>query len=155
MRTLAEGISLALIGAGAVWGALLIPAPIEGEVGAGLFPLLIAVALLLIGVSMTINALRAGLDKSAESAGRQWIGISVLVGLSFVYWWSISALGYLLATALAAPLALLIFGVRKPLTLGLAAVLCPVVYHLIFFKALGVFPPYGEYFDLLDVIQGS
>ena len=32
--------------------------------------------------------------------------------------------------------------------------LLPLVFHLIFFVLLGVFPPYGEVFDLLSWIQG-
>ena len=60
----------------------------------------------------------------------------------------------MIATAVAAPLALWIFGVRSVVGLSAAAALCPAVYHMVFFELLGVFPPLGRWFDLLDVIAG-
>ena len=47
-----------------------------------------------------------------------------------------------------------LFGMRSPLWLLVTAIICPAIYHLIFFVLLGVFPPFGEWFDLLDVLQG-
>lgn len=154
MKTLVEGIALLLIGAGALWGALQIPPPAPGEIGAGLFPVLISASLLVIGGAMVLGGLRAGGDGGSPSR-RQLAEVGGLSVVSLAYWWGIGAIGYLLATAIAAPLALAAFDVRKPLALGLAAVICPLVYHLIFFEALGVFPPYGAYFDLLEVVRGS
>jgi putative tricarboxylic transport membrane protein len=46
-----------------------------------------------------------------------------------------------------------LFGIRNPLSLLIAAIVCPAVYHAIFFMGLGVYPPYGEWFDLLDLFQ--
>ena len=77
-----------------------------------------------------------------------------LLALSVAYVIGINYVGYLLSTAAAAPIALYLFGVRSIPGLAAAAVLCPAIYHLIFFVGLGVFPPYGLWFDLLDVIQG-
>ena len=104
---------------------------------------------------MAITGLKGRREAGTSPAVRTLAEVGGLSFLSFAYWWAIGAVGYLLATAMAAPLALAAFDVRRPLVLGLAALLCPLVYHLVFFEALGVFPPYGAYFDLLDLLQGS
>jgi hypothetical protein len=40
--------------------------------------------------------------------------------------------------------------VRSWAALLLAAMICPVALFLFFFRLLGVFPPYGAWFDLAD-----
>lgn len=77
-----------------------------------------------------------------------------LVALSVAYVVAITHVGYLVGTAFTAPVALWLFGIRSPVGLLAAFFLCPAIYHVIFFVGLGVFPPYGLWFDLLDVIQG-
>lgn len=155
MGILAEGLVIALLGLGALWGALQIPEPLPGEVGAGLFPLLISVALIVLGSARATSSLLQRAEAGAMPLRREILEVSGLALLSLVYWWAIGAFGYLLATAAAAPLALFAFGIRRPGALILSALLCPLIYHLVFFEALGVFPPYGEIFDLLDVLRGS
>ncbi|NKB54400.1 MAG: hypothetical protein GKR97_19705 [Rhizobiaceae bacterium] len=84
--------------------------------------------------------------------------ISSIVGLltvAVLYVWLISKFGYLISTATIAPMVMWMFGMRNPLALVATAILCPATYHYTFFVALGVFPPYGEWFDLLDIIQGN
>ncbi|MFL4471103.1 tripartite tricarboxylate transporter TctB family protein [Tateyamaria armeniaca] len=84
-----------------------------------------------------------GARPSQLSDRRHLPAILALLLLSVAYVWSISVVGYLLSTAVAAPLALVIFGVRNPIGLCAAAVLCPALYHGVFFVALGVFPPWA------------
>ncbi len=53
-----------------------------------------------------------------------------------------------------APVVLYIFGVRSRIGLAISVIVCPLIFHIIFFELLGVFPPYGEVFDLLDWFRG-
>jgi hypothetical protein len=146
-------IALALIGAGAMVVSIDIPRDMDGSLGARVFPMMSSGALILLG---TIGFL-AGLKPVAlrkEKAGNKLLAqIAVLLALSLFYVWIISKLGYLISTALVAPLILLLFGIRNPLGLVIAAVVCPAIYHGIFFMGLSVFPPYGEWFDLLYLFQ--
>ncbi|WP_299689966.1 tripartite tricarboxylate transporter TctB family protein [uncultured Tateyamaria sp.] len=142
------GVALILIGIGATVTALSISLDQYGRWGARYFPLAGALALIALGAAELRVADGARLDR------RHWPAITGLLALSITYVWSISAFGYLLSTAVAAPAALWIFGVRNAIGLGLAAVLCPAIYHLVFFELLGVFPPLGRWFDLLDIMGG-
>lgn len=144
----AVGVALILIGIGAAITALGISLDQYGRWGARYFPLAGAVALIALGAAELRAASGPQLDR------RHWPAIAGLLGLSVVYVWSISAFGYLLSTAIAAPLALWIFGVRSVMGLTAAAVLCPALYHLVFFEMLGVFPPLGRWFDVLDLMGG-
>ncbi|WP_224826470.1 tripartite tricarboxylate transporter TctB family protein [Cognatishimia sp. MH4019] len=143
------GVALILIGIGATFVSMGIGLDQYGRWGARYFPLGGSLALLILGVAELWSA------KPSPKTDRQHLpAIGALLLLSVVYIWAISAFGYLLSTALAAPLALYIFGVRNLIGLCAAAVLCPAIYHSIFFVVLGVFPPLGAWFDLLDVIGG-
>ena len=172
MRNCAEGLIVALIGLGAVWGAYQVPSAQDGETWAGLVPMVVAVGLTLGGVLMVIDTLKQvaaenaagtgiseGNEESTDSVGtsressstvKTVIGVAVL---AFVYQYAIVAFGYLLPTALVAPVVLYVFGVRSVPGLLLSMVLCPLVFHLIFFELLGVFPPYGDVFEPLDLIR--
>ena len=142
------GVALILVGIGATVASLGISLDQYGRWGARFFPLAGSLALVILGAAELRKTRGAPLDR------RHWFAIGALLLLSLSYVWTISAVGYLIATAIAAPLALLIFGVRSVLGLCAAAVLCPAIYHLIFFDLLGVFPPLGRWFDLLDVVGG-
>jgi len=146
-------IALALIGAGAMVASIDIPRDPDGDLGARVFPMMSSGALILLG---TIGFL-AGLKPVAirkEKAGNKLLAqIAAVLALSLFYVWIIGKLGYLISTALVAPLILMLFGIRNPIGLVIAAIVCPAVYHAIFFMGLGVFPPYGEWFDLLDLFQ--
>lgn len=120
-----------------------------GGWGARIFPLFGSGALLIVGLLEMRNALQGAVPHSKPAAPSVWL----LLGLALGYVWLIGKVGYLLSTAVAAPLALWIFGIRRPAGLLLSAVLCPLIYHLIFFELLGVFPPYGQWIDLLDILQ--
>ena len=124
----------------------------QGGIGPRVFPM--AGSLLMAGLGLLQIA---GAWKSAASGtilGKDLLPAAALAGLSVIYVIGITQVGYLLSTMAAAPAVLFLFGIRSPAGLILAAVMCPAVYHLIFFVGLGVFPPYGLQFDLLDVIQG-
>lgn len=140
------GMALILIGIGATATAMSISLDQYGRWGARYFPLAGSLALIALGVAELRSAPGPRLDR------HHWPAIAALLTLAVAYVWAISAVGYLVATALAAPIALWIFGVRSAIGLAAAAVLCPAIYHLVFFELLGVFPPLGHWFDLLDVL---
>lgn len=77
---------------------------------------------------------------------------AMLLALGILYVLAIDRIGYLASTALVAPLAFVLFGERRPLVLALAATLVPLALHVVFFRLLGVFPPFGRWFDVLDVV---
>ncbi|MCG7522821.1 tripartite tricarboxylate transporter TctB family protein [Ruegeria sp. Ofav3-42] len=150
------GAGLAIFGLVAVAASMAINPDPDGGWGARIFPLVGSGALVVLGVVECVK----GLSSSAPATTPKEEGsilprIFSLLVLSLAYVWLMGKLGYLISTGIAAVLVLMIFGVRNPIGLLIAAIVCPAIYHLIFFVMLGVYPPYGEWFDLLDVIQGN
>ena len=146
------GAVLTCLGVAAVVASLAINKDADGGWGARIFPLIGAGALVILGVLEFRKGYLSPPQVSGEAAPMK--RMLALLAVSLVYVWLIGKFGYLISTGGTAILTLMIFGVRNPVALGIAAILCPAIYHVIFFVMLGVFPPYGEWFDLLDVIQG-
>lgn len=149
-------ITLALIGAGAILASIGIPKDPDGGLGARVFPLMASGSLLLLGVIGLITDQTADAERANEvrrGHKKTLVQVFLLLALSLFYVWIIGKLGYLISTALVAPLVLMSFGIRNPFGLLIAAIVCPAIYHALFFIGLGVFPPFGEWFDLLDVIR--
>ncbi len=155
MRAYAEGLVLALIALFALWGAWQVPAASPGDTWAGIVPFSASVALLLLSGLMLAGAARQTAGDTGQDqdnvATLQIIGLFII---ALLYQQSFRWFGYLLPTAIVAPVVLYLFGVRSRIGLILSVVLCPLIFHLIFFVLLGVFPPYGEVFDLLSWLQG-
>lgn len=154
-RGLSQGAAIAAVLITISIAALIASFQIDKDPGGGwgarIFPLFGAGALLLVGVLELRLGLRlAGRAAPTRAAPSVWM----LLGLALGYVWLISKFGYLFSTGLIAPMVFWVFGMRRPVGLLLAAVLCPAIYHLIFFELLGVFPPYGDWIDLLDILQG-
>ncbi|WP_299045376.1 tripartite tricarboxylate transporter TctB family protein [uncultured Tateyamaria sp.] len=145
----AVGVALILLGIGATATSLSIGLDQYGRWGARFFPLGGSIALLVLG-----GVELWGARPAPVTDRRHLPAVAALLVLSVLYVWSMSMVGYLVSTALAAPVALYLFGVRNRVGLGAAALLCPAIYHGVFFGLLGVFPPLGRWFDLLDVIGG-
>ncbi len=156
IRNISEALVLALLSTVAIWGALQVPEASPGETWAGIVPFGAALALGAIAVISLLGALRrantAGDTPSTGNRGAR--DVIILFIIAVLYQQSFSWFGYLLPTAIVAPVALYMFGVRSPLGLALSVVLCPLAFHVIFFMLLGVYPPYGEVFDLNEFIQG-
>lgn len=148
------GALLASFGLAALVASLGINPDPDGGWGARIFPLVGSGALLALGVLECAKGFNSPEPPRREEANPLPNIVSLLL-LSLGYVWLIGKIGYLLSTGFAAVLALIIFGVRSPIGLLIAAIVCPAIYHLIFFVLLGVFPPYGEWFDLLDIIEGN
>jgi hypothetical protein len=141
----AIGAGLITLGGLAALGAFAIAPDYDGSTTARIFPLMTAVALTLMGALM-LRARPMGPGGDAQATGwAPWQMLAVTLG----YLWLITKVGYLIPTALAAPAALWVFGVRNPAGLVAAAILCPLTYHVIFFELLGTFPPYGAWVDPL------
>ena len=143
-------IALLATGAVAVTATFWIPLDYDGSMSARVFPLISAGVLILLG-GLMLRPVEA--DEEASQAGLP-TGPLMLLALVILYLWLIGKLGYLISTGLVTPVALWLFGIRHPAGLAVGALTAPVIFHLIFFEALGVFPPYGAWFDLLDLIRG-
>lgn len=141
----AIGAGLIALGGLAAVGAFAIAPDYDGSTTARIFPLITAAAIFVMGV-LLLRARPAG--RNAGEAGSGWAPGQMLA-VTLGYLWLITKLGYLVSTALAAPAALWVFGVRNPAGLLAAALLCPLAYHVIFFELLGTFPPYGAWGDPL------
>lgn len=163
MSRFAEAILLLLLALGAIWGAYQVPPAPAGETWAGIVPMGAAILLLILALWMGLNALGAstqgnglpideGEAKTSDNSGT--LHVLVLFAVALVYQQSLRWFGYLLPTALVAPIVLSLFGVRNWKGLVLSVFICPLVFHIIFFELLGVFPPFGEVFDLLDFLKG-
>lgn len=151
------GLGLTGLGLAAVVASFGINLDHDGGWGARIFPLVGSSTLVVLGVLEMLKgqAMQPVPTNTQETSEANPLArIITLLILSFAYLWLIGKIGYLISTGLAAVAALMVFGIRNPLGLTLAAILCPLVYHLIFFVLLGVFPPYGEWFEPLDIIQG-
>lgn len=162
-REALAGLAMVAVGLGFFAASFGIDVREQGGIAPRVFPMAGALLIAMLGtVQAGLGIAGAGLSpegRMAAEAGDQrhardlWYIVGLLA-LSVAYVIGINYVGYLLSTAAAAPIALYLFGVRSIPGLAAAAVLCPAIYHLIFFVGLGVFPPYGLWFDLLDVIQG-
>lgn len=155
-------LGLVLLALGALAGAsALLIGEWGGAWGPRTVPLLAAATLALSGVAIArhhpspsaVHPPRAvegepGPPASDDPASER--GVALLLGLAILYVLAIDRVGYLIATALTVPATFWLFGVRRPLSLLVAGVAVPLALHLVFFRILGVFPPLGAWFDLLD-----
>lgn len=146
------GIILLAFGSVMLLQSFQIVAMPEGDVSARIFPILATSIIVVLGFIELLRGWRTASETLTLS--NRMPAVLGLIVLSFVYIILLTQFGYLIATGLSAPLVMALFGCRSPLGLCVAALLCPVVFHLIFFMGLGVFPPYGNWFDLLYLLQG-
>lgn len=154
MRALSEGVVIGTLSLFAIIGVWSVPAAGNNETWAGIVPFGAGLGLLVISAFMIAGALRnPGSDIVADDKSATF-EILALFAIALLYQQSIRWFGYVLPTAIAAPVVLYMFGVRSWIGLALSVVLCPLIYHIIFFELLGVFPPFGEVFDLLDAVRG-
>ena len=151
-----HGLAVAALGAAFAAAALFIGGA-DGAAGPRAVPLLAAATLVAAGAALAFG--RSGTASSIVSTeeagvvdGGDGRRAAMLLALAVLYVLAIERVGYLAATALAAPAAFALFGVRRPATLLAVAVVVPLALHALFFRLLGVFPPLGAWFDVLDVV---
>ena len=146
MKTADRPLGCALAALGALAGAAsLFIGGWDGGWGPKTVPLMAAATLAIAGLAIQRAPASAPPSERDGAARPGW-----LLGLAILYVPTIDALGYLVATALAAPAAAALFGARRPAVLIAVAIAAPLALHLFFFRILGVFPPMGAWFDLLD-----
>lgn len=140
---LLTGCTILLFGAAAFGMSFTIGNVTWGGESSRLFPMIVSFALMCFGISLVLTGVRKPANAIALSP-EIWrvIGLALL---GILYIAAIGRLGYIISTGIAAPVALWIFGVRSRLGLALSALLCPLIYHLIFFVALNVYPPYAPW----------
>lgn len=141
----ALGAGVAALGAAAVVGAMWIGAGPEAW-GPRTVPMLGGAVMVVTGLAIMREPAATA---TAAGYGAWWPPLALLL-LGGAYVLAMQRIGFLAATGLVAPLAFALFGVRSWAALLLAAMICPVALFLFFFRLLGVFPPYGAWFDLAD-----
>ena len=136
--------ALLVLGICAAVASLEIPRDPNGSLGARVFPIMASVTLIILGilgilggVSQIKGRINAETEKSTSTS---FFKVAALLILSIFYVWTMSTFGYLVSTALISPLILLLFGIRNPVGLLIAAIVCPAVYHAIFFMGLECLP---------------
>lgn len=154
----AEGLAIALIGLAASAGAFAIPGPARGDTWAGVLPLVAGLFLLAAGLWMAVTPVARQADAVAGGGRVPMAGtlrVLALFAAALSYVWAIGAFGYELPTAAMAPVAFWVFGLRRPAGLVTAAILAPVILHVLFFRLLGVFPPFPGLFDPIRAMTGG
>lgn len=159
MSSYREGVVTLIIGTIAIWGASLVPPPPGGETWAGVLPMSAAICLALTGGLMIWSSFKNKETKTKSQVDSNLfdgatVRILSLVILAVMYHQAVLRFGYELPTALVGPAVLWLFGVRSKLGLALSIILYPIVFHILFFKLLGVFPPFGTIFDFMDYLRG-
>lgn len=124
-----------------------------GAESARMFPQIVAAGLLLLSARLAFLA--APEEDDSLPAGPELAQIAQLFVLGVCYIFLIDKFGFLIATFFPTPVVFWLFGLRRPMGLLIATILTPVLLHIIFFELLGLFPPFGEWFDLLDILQGG
>jgi len=145
------GLALMVVGGFATYFALQINVSETASTSARTFPLIGSIALIVFGALDALDAYRGDPDHDIEPGDTR--SVILLLAVAVVYLVVLTKLGYLISTALAAPMAMWLFSVRRLLSLIAASIVCPALYHVVFFELLGVFPPFGEWFDFLDILQ--
>lgn len=124
-----------------------------GAESARMFPQIISAVLLLLSARLAFQS--APDERDSLPAMSELAQIAQLFVLGVCYIVLIDKLGFLIATFLSTPIAFWLFGLRRPIGLLIAAVLAPTLLHIVFFELLGLFPPFGRWFDLLNILQGG
>lgn len=164
------GLAIALVGLASAVAVLSIGGWDSGAWGPRTVPLLASLLLVLCGAADallsprspsagegTVRVNKGDPPGTAHDGSRDgslagdW-RVAALLGLAVLYVLAIDRIGYLAATALVSPCGFALFGVRRPLALLAATLIVPLALHVAFFRLLGVFPPFGRWFDVLDVV---
>lgn len=148
-RNKALGGAIALLGAAAIFAAAGIGSG-AASWGPRMVPTLAGLVMLIAGLAIAFE--RIAVSGAVETEpGREGNALWLVV-LTGIYLLAVGAVGYLAATAIAAPVFLVLFGTTSPKKLFGAAILCPSVLHIFFFELLGIFPPRAAWFDLADLL---
>lgn len=137
------GAAIALTGCAALGMSFTFGEVTWGGESSRLFPLIVSVVLVGLGLRMAVHGgAAAPVRVSLDTRSLRVVGLILLGG---VYIAMMAKLGYVLSTAVMMPLVFWLFGARSRIGLALSAVLGPLVFHLVFFKGLNVYPPYAPW----------
>ncbi len=151
-----QAVILVALSMFALWGAWIVPHNSnETDTWAGSMPFGASAGMLVLSVLLLIKSF---VGQTAQNADDKSLNthpsVIGLLLLSIAYYLLIIWFGYILSTAVMAPIILYAFKVRNRLGLAMSSIICPAVFYMIFFVGLAVYPPYGEVFDIMDWIQG-
>ena len=147
-----SGAVLAALGLGAFLLSFGVGTHAWGAESARMFPQIVAVVLLVLSLWLTFSPTTDGTELPDRP---ELVLVICLFLLGAGYTFLIDKFGFLIATFVATPVVFGMFGLRRPLGLLIAAVAVPAALHVVFFELLGLFPPFGAWFDLLDVLRGG
>lgn len=140
------GGAIALAGGGAILAAFAIGLGASAW-GPRTLPMLAGAVMLVAGLAvMAEQPVTTRPATPGREANAVW-----LVALAALYVLAIGWVGYIVATALAAPAFLWLFGVHTMGRLIAGAILAPAFLHIFFFELLGIFPPRAVW-DLADFL---
>ena len=142
------GSAIAIFGGGAILASLAIGSGAAAW-GPRTIPMLAGGVMMIAGIAVVLERQPA---TEVEASGRE-VNAVWLMALAVLYIRGIGWVGYIVATAIAAPALLSLFGVRTPGRLIAGAVVAPAFLHLFFFELLGIFPPRAVW-DLADYLPG-
>lgn len=125
-----------------------------GGESARLFPQIVSLILVILAIRLVFLA-QTPTEASNTPSKSELVSIAQLLTVGVVYVFLIDKFGFLIATATATPVVFFLFGLRSRFGLALTAIAVPVGLHVIFFELLGLFPPLGQWFDLIDVLRGN
>ena len=118
-----------------------------------MFPQIVAAVLLLLSARLAF--LSAPEEDNGLPEKPELSQILQLFVLGVCYIFLIGKFGFLIATFFSTAVVFRLFGLRRPMGLLIVALVTPVLLHVVFFVLLGLFPPFGEWFDLIDILQGG
>lgn len=150
------GAGTVVIGLGALWLANTIPAGNDDGVGPRLVPLALAVLTFVLGVvhvaTNVAMSRSVAIDDGRQASADSSRAPAAIIAIGAIYIALISALGYLLATALVLPALLITFGTARPLDLAVHAIAGAVAYQMIFVRYLGLSDTPGWLIDVPQVL---
>jgi putative tricarboxylic transport membrane protein len=117
---------------------------VKSHTTASFFPQVVLIVAMFLNAIMMYQSIKNGPDKAKEEGDREafWrVVLSMAAAIGFGF--GVSYLGTLVSISLFIMAVMLIWGVRKKVTIGLTALITPVVIYLIFTKILLVQLPAG------------
>lgn len=146
------------VGAVLLWQSLQIRAPAGySAVGPMFFPIVVSVALILLGLWFVVRTtvlLDVDLVEQAakEDAATHWGGTGLLLGVLLAYAFTLEPLGYVLATVVFLPAAARILGSRALIRDVAVGIVISVSMYYAFTRPLGIRLPGGVLGPVLDRI---
>ena len=90
----------------------------------------------------------SGDDKRPALSKTSVLRMAAILAIGFAYIWLFSAIGYLIATAIAMALLLIVFGTRNAGKVAVLTIGGTAVYYIIFIRLMGIYNPPGWLINL-------